>query len=261
MTTHSYSDLTLNTLGMVYQNDQALRLCLYAGQFLFAVGTPDAVEFYDAADIIRALHGNANEFDLPLPDSIPLPAMDELNDVEQRFIREFALGADQNYLKTTVPAGYPDLILDKAKSLGLIVQKASMVKLLEAEVREKTAAAIRAQVLNAKANDLVRDYVAEPLTPVGMPEVQTGVVHKLDPAVFERIMRNTGGYTPATTRVKWPFNTMQVGDCVYIDAKLAKRAQTAVHVYAARMGRTFRTTTNKVTRVLQVVRVEDQTDM
>jgi hypothetical protein len=260
MTTYSYSDLTLTPAGLVYQNDQALRLCIYAGQTLLAVGTPEAVEFYDAAGIIRGLHGNASEFDLPLPEPVPVDAMQQLNDVDQRFMREFVLGAEQNYLKGTVPTGHPDLILDKAKSLGLVVQKASTVKLLEAEIREQTTAEMRARVLTDKANDLIRDYVAEPLPPSTLPDIPTGVVHKLDPAVYERILRNTGGYTPATTRVKWPFNTMQVGDCVYIDAKLAKRAQTAVHVYAARMGRTFKTTTHKVTKVLQVVRVEDKTE-
>jgi hypothetical protein len=83
-------------------------------------------------------------------------------------------------------------------------------------------------------------------------------VRQCAPAVYERIVRNTGGYTPTTTRIKWPFNTMRVGDEVTIDPKLSKRAQTAVHVYAARTGRTFKTTTNRITKALHVVRIEDK---
>lgn len=257
----SYVDLTLTSAGMVYLKTQALRLCTYAGQNLLAVGTPEAVKFYDAEEIIRGLHGSASELDLPLPEPVDVQIMAEFDPLGQRFLYEYVLGAEQGYLKTLVPDGHPLLILDKAASLGFIVQKPSTVKLLEADIRDKTAAGLRARLLSDKAEDLVRDYVAEPDPTAAQEEVVCGVVRKASPAVFERISRNAGGYSPSTTRVKWPFNTMQVGDCVYIDAKLAKRAQTAVHVYAARVGRTFRTTTNKVTRVLQVVRVEDPTDM
>lgn len=258
MTTFSYASLALSPAGMVYLNEQALRLCVYEGRNLLAVGTPDDVQFYDAEQVIRDLQGSASEFDLPLPEPVEMPVMAKLDARGARFVREFALGADQNYLKTTVPLDYPDLILGNLKSMGLVIQKPSMFKLLSAEVQEKTAAALRARVLNDKSNDLIKDYVAEPEPEDGQPEIPMGVVYKLPPAVYERVLRNTGGASPITTRIKWPFNTMQIGDAVLIDAKLAKRAQTAVHVYAARMGRSFKTTTNKITRVLQVVRVEDK---
>lgn len=254
----SYVDLTLTNAGMVYLNTQALRLCTYAGQNLLAVGTPEAAQFYDAEEIIRGLHGSASELDLPLPEPVAVPIMAEFDAASQRFLHEYVLGAEQGYLKSTVPADYPDLILGKIKSLGFIVQKASMVKLLEADIREKTAAGLRARLLSDKAEDLVRDYVAEPDPTAAQEEVVCGVVRKASPAVFERISRNSGGYSPATTRVKWPFNTMQVGDEIYIDAKLAKRAQTAVHVYAARLNRKFATTTNRITKVLHVLRLEDK---
>lgn len=252
----SYADLLLTGPGLVYLNSQALRPCIYAGRQLFIVGTPDEARFYDAMQILRALQGSASEMDLPLPEPVDVPIMAEFDAAELRFMREFLLGAEMHYLKTTIRAERISLILEKSQSLGLVPQKASITKLLAADMREKTAAELRARALNDKARDLVTDYVAaeEPLP----EEVVCGVVRKASPKVYERIARNAGGYSPQTTRVKWPFNTMQVGDEIYIDAKLARRAQTAVHVYAARMGRRFATTTNKVTKILHVMRLEDK---
>jgi hypothetical protein len=254
----SYADLSLTNAGLVYLNSQALRPCMYAGRQFFVVGTPDEAHFYDATQILRALQGSASELDLPLPEPIEVPVMAEFDDAESRFLREFMLGAATNYLKTTIREERISLILDKAKSLGIVIQQASATKLLAADVREQTAAALRARALNDKAQDLVTDYVA---AQEEVPEeVVCGVVRKASPKVYERIARNAGGYSPSTTRVKWPFNTMQVGDEIYIDAKLARRAQTAVHVYAARMGRRFATTTNKVTKILHVLRLEDRAE-
>jgi hypothetical protein len=259
MSSLSYGDLSLTTTGLIYLNTQALRLCTYAGQHLLTVGTIDAAEFYSAEELIEGLHGNASEFDLPLPKPVAVPVFDEFSEEEQRFLRGYLLGSDVAYLKTLVPAGTPQLILDKAKSLGVVAASASAVRLLEGEVREKAAAALRNQILADKADDLSDDYVA--LT--GAQEIQQaaapfGVVYKLDPSVYERISRNTGGHSPAAERIKWPFNTMRIGDAVNFDPKISKRAQTAVHVYAARMGRTFKTTTNRLTKVLNVVRTEDR---
>ena len=260
MQTFSYADLTLNTTGLVYLNSHALRLCAYKGQQLLAVGAAQAVEFYDAAVIIQGLHGNASEFDLPLPAGVDMQELyEEFTDEELRFLREYALGAEKEYMKTLVPAGAPQLILDRAKSLGFIIQLPSAVRALEAEVRERTSAALRSQILAATSEDLTTDYAA--LTDdqeTKQSETAFGVVYKLDPALYERVVRNTGGRTVSSDRIKWPFNTMRVGDAVNIDPKLAKRAQTAVHVYAARMGRSFKTSTNRVTKVMNIIRTEDR---
>lgn len=262
MTSLSYGDLSLNSTGLIYLNTQALRLCTYSGQHLLAVGTLDELNFYDAETLIKNLHGNASEFDLPLPEPVVLPVMAEFSASEQQFLYGYFLGSETGYLKTLVPSGTPQLILDKAKSLGIAAASASSVRLLETEVRERTAAAMRNQILADKASDLTDDYVA--LTDAQETQQAAapfGVVYKMEPAVYERITRNTGGHSPASDRLKWPFNTMRIGDAVNFDPKISKRAQTAVHVYAARMGRTFKTTTNRLTKVLNVVRTEDRVDL
>lgn len=259
MTDHAYSDLTLNNAGMVYLNAQALRLCTYAGQTLLAIGSAEDAEFYDATTIITALHGNAHVFDLPLPEPVPVLILDEFDSHAQQFLREFALGADIAYLKTLVPAGQPDLIIARAASLGFVVQKASSVKLMEAELREKATAELRARVLADKSADLTRDYTALPDALADQREaIPFGVVRPCLPAVFEKISRNAGGYSASTARIKWPFKTMRVGDEVMIDPKLARRAQTAVHVYAARVGWRFATSTDRISKSLHVVRIEDR---
>jgi hypothetical protein len=259
MTDCTYADLSLNNAGMVYLRTQALRLCTFAGQSLLAVGNPDNAEFYDAHAIITGLHTNANLFDLPLPEPVPVLILDEFDAHAQQFLREFAMGADIAYLKTLVPAGQPDLIIGRAASLGFVVQKASTVKALEAEIREKAAAEMRARVLESKSADLTRDYVALPDGQADRRETAPfGVVRPCPPAVYERILRNTGGYSQSANRIKWPFKTMRVGDEVTIDPKLARRAQTAVHVYATRVGWCFRTTTDRISKALHVVRVEDR---
>lgn len=252
----SYSDLSLNSSGLVYFNARALRPCVYAGQTLLAIGDTADVSFFDAETLIRALHGNANLFDLPLPTPVPVLILDEFDAASQRFMREYMLGAEREYLTTLVPAGHVDLILTRAASLGFLVQKPSMLKLLEAEIREKTQAELRERLLAEKAADLGKDFMVKPAD--DSEPVQIGVVHRVNPETFERISRNAGGYTPAAARVRWPFNTMRIGDGIFIDAKLSRRAQTAVHVYAARTNKRFSTSMNRVTKVLHVIRLEDR---
>jgi hypothetical protein len=252
----SYSDLSLNGSGMVYFKTRALRPCIYAGQTLLAIGDSSDVSFFDAEALIRALHGNANLFDLPLPPSVPLLILDEFDAHAQTFMREYMLGAEREYLKTLVPAGQPVLIIDKAASLGLIVQKPSMLRVLEAEVREKTQADLRDRLLVEKSHDLGKDFMVKPADE--SEPVQIGVVHRVNPDTFERISRNAGGYAPQASRIRWPFNTMRIGDGIFLDAKLARRGQTAVHVYAARTNKRFSTSMNRVTKVLHVIRLEDR---
>lgn len=252
----SYSDLSLNGSGLIYFNTRALRPCIYAGQTLLAIGDSADVSFFDAETLIRGLHGNANVFDQSLPAPVQVLILDEFDAQAQMFMREYVLGAEREYLKTLVPIDQPTVIIDKAASLGLIVQKPSMLKLLEAEVRGKTQAELRARLLAEKSQDLGKDFIVKPAS--DLEPVQIGVVHRVNPDTFERISRNAGGLSPQAARIRWPFNTMRIGDGIFIDAKLSRRAQTAVHVYAARTNKRFRTSLNCVTKVLHVIRVEDR---
>jgi hypothetical protein len=268
MQTFSFTDLSLNANGLVYLTQpatpaetpsyRALRLCTHNDQQLLAIGTPDSIQFYDAVAIIQGLHGSASEFDLPLPAPVDVRVLDQFDDAEQQFLREFMLGAETSYLKTLVPVGTAPLIAARATSLDLLIQNPSAIKLLEAEVRENSARAIRERILAEKMRDSTSDYVALTEQEDATREAVLNVVTKCPPKLYDRIARNAGGYSPASMRAKWPFNTMNIGDQVTIDAKMAMRAQTAVHVYAARMGKRFTTETNRVTRTLHVVRIEDR---
>ena len=251
-----YSALSLGQRGHVRLHDRSLRLATFAGQHLLALGTPDAVEFFDAETIIRALHGNANLFDLPLPEPVPVLILDEFDADEQALIRTFLLGDKPQGIETQERKQQAALVFARAKSLGLILEGADWVRLLEEKVRAKAQAELQNRVLAEKAADLEPGFMVKPADE--SKAVELGVVRKCDPATYERIVRGTGGYSPAASRIRWPFNTMRVGDEIFIDAKLARKAQTAAHVYAARANWTFRTSLNRVTGVLQVVRIQDR---
>ena len=257
MTNIGYSDISLSQLGHVRLNDRSLRLAVYAGQPLLALGTLDAIEFFDAETIIRALHGNANLFDLPLPEPVPVLILDEFDAEEQALIRGFLLGQQEQDLDTT---DYAPMVFARATSLGLVLKGAKWVKELEEDIRAKAKSELQNRLLAEKSEDLVTDFLVAASSD-DSDQVPIGVVRRCDPATYERILRGAGGYKPAAARIRWPFNTMRVGDEIFIDAKLARRAQTAAHVYAARANWTFRTSLNRVTGVLQVIRTQDRPGM
>jgi hypothetical protein len=251
-----YSALSFGQRGHVRFNGQALRLATFAGQHLLALGTPGAVKFFDAETLIRALHGNANIFDSPLPEPVPVLILDEFDADEQTLIRSFLLGDKPQGIETQERKQQAALVFARAASLGLVLEGADWVRLLEEKVRTKTQAELQNRVLAEKAADLGQGFMVKPADE--SKAIELGVVRRCDPATYERIVRGTGGYRPAAARIRWPFNTMRVGDEIFIDAKLARKAQTAAHVYAARANWTFRTSLNRVTGVLQVIRTEDR---
>jgi len=252
----SYVDLSLDQLGHVRLKDRSLRLVTYAGQSLLALGAIDDVEFFDAEEIIRGLHGGQQEWDGPLPKPVAVPVLDEFDGHEQNLLREIVLGAPTAEYRIMLTEAPRDVIVARAASLGFIINGAKYVKELEASVRLKTQAENRARHLADKAQDLAQGFMVKPADDSVAPVL--GVVRKCDPATYERIVRGTGGYSPASSRIRWPFNTMRVGDEIFIDAKLARKAQTAAHVYAARANWTFRTSLDCITKVLRVIRTEDR---
>lgn len=256
MTDIGYADLSFSQLGHVRLNERSLRLAVYAGQPLLALGTLDAVEFFDAEAIIRAMHGNANLFDLPLPEPVPVLILDEFNAAEQTLIRGFLLGQKEQDIETPATKNQTAMIFARATSLGLVLRGAKFVQELEEDIRAKAKGELQNRLLAEKAADLGQGFLVKPADE-SVP-VQLGVVRRCDPATYERIVRGTGGYKPAAARIRWPFNTMRIGDEIFIDAKLARKAQTAAHVYAARANWTFRTSLNRVTGVLQIIRTEDR---
>ena len=268
MNSLSFPNLSVNNNGLVYitqpeivdkiPTPRALRLCTYKGQNLLAVGRPDDVYFYDATEIIQGLHKGAAEFDLPMPAPLKVDVLDHFTSEDQAFISGWVLGADNAYLKTLVSAGDPDRITAELRALDFVVNGAAAVRPLESALREKAAAEIRDRLAVEKSRDILGDYTVPLDRELAARESSVGVVGRCPPAVYARISRDAGGYSPASMRTKWLFNTMQIGDDLTIDAKLAERAQTAVHVYAKRTGKRFKTTTNRVTRTLYIVRVEDR---
>lgn len=256
MTTLDYSVLSLGQRGHVRLRDKALRLATFAGQHLLAIGTSHAVEFFDAETLIRGLHGGANTFDQSLPDSVPVLILDEFEADEQTLIREFLLGEKPQVMETQAGKQHAALVFARAKSLGLVLQGSDLVRLLEEKVRANTKAGLQNRLLAEKAADLSQGFMVKPADE--SKPVELGVVRRCDLATYERIVNGTGGYRPAAARIRWPFNTMRIGDEIFIDSKLARKAQTAAHVYAARANWTFRTSLNRVTGILHVIRTEDR---
>lgn len=256
MTNFDYSVLSLGQRGHVRLHDRALRLATFAGQHLLAIGTPAAVEFFDAETIIRGLHGNANTFDQALPTPVPVLILDEFDTDEQTLIRVFLLGGKPQDMETQAGKQHAALVFARAKSLGLGLEGADWVRLLEETVRANAKLELQNRLLADKASDLSQGFMVQPADE--SKTIELGVVRRCDPATYERIVNGTGGYKPAAARIRWPFNTMRVGDEIFIDAKLARKAQTAAHVYAARANWTFRTSLNRVTGVLQIIRTENR---
>jgi hypothetical protein len=268
MHTFSYADLHINAQnGRVYLTHPdatdplptPLQLCEFEGQGLLVIGSSRSAEFYDAEEIVRGLLGAADEFNLPLPKPIDCPALDNIPLTGKSFFWNSAMGQRIEYLKTLVGShAAGQAILDEAKEAGIYIKSAQRVAELVQSTQEQVAKDIRSRLLQDKVQDATSDYRA-PMpheeTPADRPFM---VIGKAPANKLARMERSRGGYSEQSMRIKWPFKEMSENDDVLIPPNLAKRAQTAVHVYAARTGKRFSTETKRGTGVLTVTRLKDQ---
>jgi hypothetical protein len=262
---YSYTDLALQPQTQAVQfspsaemHFTSLRVCHDRATALFVIGTPEAPEFYRAEDILDGLLHGAADMELPLPPALPTPAaFDDLDKREQLILVTAALGAHMESL-VLLAGSKPALMLvmDKASALGFMVAKASDAQRLGDRVRADTTAAIRSRLLEERVSNNIEDATAKLANSVlNAPFMQ---IVPGGAAMLERLERMRPDTRSLATRMKWPFKDMEIGDVVRIPAVLAKRAQTAVHVYGARMGKRFATANERGTGVLTVTRLRDK---
>jgi hypothetical protein len=236
----------------------SLRLCTEAGTHFFMVGTPEDPEFYEVAPILAGLLSAADTFDSPLPAALPSPAaFIAFTPVEQLILVSAGLGVDMHTLAAQAGSSTAlQVLMDKAKSLNLIIAKATNVTPLLMDLRASRVATAMAAKRNQDHETRIADIVEAPTV-----SVQESPFMQIIPggaAMLERLERMHPSHRAQAERTKWPFKDMQPGDVVRIPALLAKRAQTAVHVYAARVGKRFTSSSERGTGVLTIVRLSDK---
>lgn len=236
----------------------ALRLCYDGDTPLFMTGTPQAPRFHDARTIIAGLLEGADDFELPLPAPVQDPLYG-IPDAERAMLLEYAAGVDRDFLKNKYGAALCTAATEGATARNTPIVTAKNASPLVEEVRETLAREAREREAAAQvAVALDRGTAAIDVDNTPEPEpVQYGVITKATPQEYARMTRRAGRVR-TDARVVWPFKDMQIGDKVVINAQLAKRAQTAVHVYASRTGKRFTTESRGRGGDLVVCRAEDR---
>lgn len=246
-------------------NAFGLRPCNFNGEDLFMTGTLKHPRFHNAQAIIKGLLSGADSFDLPLPEEIPVPAF--LTDDGDRFDMEgidFALeymaGADKAYLTAKYSRALAVSVTQSLRDLGMVVNNPSSIEQTILTVRDTLAREARQISIDLAVRDNAPTSITalEELENQQLDALPYGTISKMPARLYERLARRAGGVTRQGERMKWPFAQMQVGDQVKVDPKLAKRAQSAVHVYGNRMGKRFSTYTQPATGALLVIRLEDR---
>jgi hypothetical protein len=236
----------------------SLKLCIAAGQNMFVLGTAEEPIFYEAEAIIRGLLEGGSEFDLPLPAPLPFPeVLKQFSDDDLGLILDAALGLPAAAL--TARAGSRQLLEEfiiRVHTLGFAIRGATAVGPLEkkiaAELIERKREIAHNQRLNAAAD------MGQSVEQVNEPEKGFFVIDRAPEALLRQLESRGKSAYEAKTRMSWGFSNMQIGDRMTVPANLAKRGQTAVHVYAARVGRRFHTTTSRISGNLTVVRIADR---
>ena len=235
----------------------SLRVCISAGNPGFVIGTADEPIFYDAESIVRGLILGGNEFDTPLPPPLPKPTLlHNLTADDERLILDAALGMARTTLISRKGGSEElDLLLGQVQTAGFGISKASSVKPIEAKVREALAREARELNINRKLRDAADSGVT---LEINDPKSGFFVIDRAPEALLRQLAaRKTPNYEERT-RMAWGFDQMQIDDRMTVPANLAKRGQTAVHVYASRVGKRFHTTTNRGTGNLTVIRLADR---
>lgn len=268
MSNQTYAELYLDARANVVRKaptgavtPPALRLCYDGETPLLMTGTPQAPRFHDARTIIAGLLDAADEFELPLPAPVQDPLYG-IPDAERNMLLEYAAGTDTDFLRNKYGEALCKSATDGARSRSTPIVNATNAGVLIAELRDTLARAAREREAAAQIAIALDKGVTVEAADADTPEpVQYGVVTKATPNEYARMARRAGARARVDTRIAWPFKNMQIGDRVVIDPKLAKRAQTAVHVYASRVGKRFTTEARGRGGALVVLRVEDRIEI
>lgn len=236
----------------------SLRLCTSEGTHLFVLGTSANPVFYDAEAIVRGLAEGGNEFEMPLPKPVPYPAvLANLSEEDAELILDAALGVPRVTLVARL--GSQEALANLIASVqtkGFAISNPTSVRPIEVKVRADIAQQKREMAHNQRVLD-ASDMGAK--LEVNDPERGFFVIDRAPDALLRQISARAEPNYEARTRMAWNFDKMQQGDRMTLPANLAKRGQTAVHVYASRVGKRFHTTTDRGTGNLTVIRIADRT--
>jgi len=236
----------------------SLRLCTAEGTHLFVVGTSAEPVFYDAEAIVRGLAEGGNEFEMPLPEPVPYPAvLSQLSEDDAELILDAALGVPRVSLVARL--GSPEALTNLITSVqtrGFAINNPTAVRPIEVKVRADIAQQKRE--LASSQRILAASDMGVKLE-VNDPERGFFVIDRAPEALLRQLSAKSEPNYETRTRMAWNFDKMQQGDRMTLPANLAKRGQTAVHVYAARVGKRFHTVTDRGTGNLTVIRIADRT--
>ena len=237
----------------------SLRVCHIAGVPTFILGSSADPQFYSAEAIIRGLCLGKHEFGEPLPPRLLYPeCLDQFNADEVDLILDAALSVPKSVLRARA-GGLLEIesIISRAARAGFVIANSMAAGPIEIKVRAEIAKQTReARKAEQIAQDLHNEGNAVQTSEDGATQFFT--VMKAAPQLVERIERQLKTTAENRPRISWKFNAMDVGDKMILPANLAKRGQTAVHVYAARAGRRFHTETQRGTGYLVVIRISDK---
>lgn len=235
----------------------SLRVCTADGVHIFIMGTPEQPLFYDAEAIVRGLAEGGNEFDMPLPAPLPFPAvLAKLDEDELGLMLDAALGMPLVALAARV-GGVAELenIRLRVQTQGFAIGKPTNVKPIEVKVRADMAQRKRELAINQRVMAAADSGAT---LEINDPERGFFVIDRAPEALLRQLAERDEPNYEKRTRMSWNFDKMQQGDRMTLPANLAKRGQTAVHVYAARVGKRFHTTTNRGTGNLTIIRIADR---
>lgn len=235
----------------------SLRVCTAAGRQMFLISETADPIFYDAEAIVRGIAEGASEFDLPLPAPLPFPAvLNQFSDEELGLILDAANGVPQTAIAARMGgrAAFAEFVT-RVQTLGFAISNPSAVGPIELRVNAEIAQRKR-EIAHTQRLNVAIDNGAS--TEINDPERGFFVIDRAPEALLKQLEAKGTPTYEARTRMSWGFDKMQHGDRMTIPANLAKRGQTAVHVYAARVGKRFHTTTSRTTGNLTVIRVADR---
>ena len=235
----------------------SLRVCISAGNPVFVIGTADDPVFYDAESIVRGLVMGEDAFDTALPPPLPKPlALHNLSADDERLILDAALGMPRSALAVRKGGAEKlDEFLLQVQTAGFGVGSASSIKPVEIKVREDVAREARELNINRKLLDAADSGVT---LEINDPKSGFFVIDRAPDTLLRQLAARKAPNYEERTRMSWGFDQMQIGDRMTVPANLAKRGQTAVHVYASRVKKRFHTVTNRGTGNLTVIRLEDR---
>jgi len=205
------------------------------GQLIVCVGTEAAHNWYPLQEILEGLAADDFAFSLTAPLPPPLtPNWGDLSPDAIAFAVRGSLGVSVADMRTA--AGGDDAYMSAQSACmaaGLIPHKAGAVKPIWDAIIAKRHEAIK----HASTKLYVEPSKTKDPALADTAAIVYNVPRTLSADQLESLKRRLA--VRDTPRIKWPFATMNDGQSVFIEAKLAAKGQRAAHAYGASAGVVF----------------------